>query len=131
MKFEDSQRGSVGVKVTLVFVVLFLVGNAGYNFIPTAYNGASLKQEMQAAILQGMTLPPSAGNQAEATKKRLQSVARSHNIPSDAVIDVKQANNMLQARIVYTKPVPIIPFGIYNYQYQFDYTAVPNSFLTK
>ncbi len=130
-KNQESQMGSAGVKLAAVFVVLFLIGNAGYNFIPTAYSGASFKQEMQAAVLQGNSLPPSAGNPIEVTKKRLLSVAKVNNIPPYALIEVKQVSNLLQARVAYIKPVPILPFGIYDYNYEFDYTANTTGFLTK
>lgn len=124
-----SERGGAGVKLMIVLLILYLIGNAGYQWIPVAYNGESFKQEMHAAVLQGMTLPSTAGNPIEVTKKRLQRSAMANSLPDDTYIEVKQANNMLRARVVYTKHIEILPFGIYNYDYQFDHTATPTGFL--
>lgn len=132
--YYKSQSGSAGVKVLAVLVVLFLIGNAGYNFIPVAYNGANLKQEMQAAVSQGATIPATTGNPIDVTKRRIQTVARASDAPVEAYIEVKSINNQannLQARVVYTKPISILPFGIYDYQYHFDHTVNTNGFLTK
>ena len=129
--YRNSESGSAGVKLLTVLVVLVLIGNAGYNFIPVAYNSANFKQEMQAAVLQGMTLPITAGNPTEVTKKRLQAIAKTNDLPPDAYIEVKQINGLLQARVTYTKSVPLLPFGLYEYKYQFDHTANTNGYLAK
>lgn len=129
--YRKSESGSAGVKILLFLVVLFLIGNAGYNYIPTAYNSENLKQEMHAAVLQGMSVPPSTGTPVDVTKRRLQIFARANDVPPDAYIEVKQVNNLLQARIAYVKSIPVLPFGIYDYQYRFDYTANVNGYLAK
>ena len=128
---RHSERGEAGFKLLMVLVVLVLIGNAGYQWIPVAYAGENFKQEMQAAILQGMLLPPIAGNPVEVTKKRLQRIAAADSIPPEAYIEVKQTKNALTARVVYTKQIPILPFGIYNYNYHFDQTVTPAGYLTK
>ena len=131
MKFENSQRGNAGVKLVLVLVVLFLAGNAGYNYVPVAYNGESLKQEIQAAVSAATTIPPTTGTPVDYAKRRLTSVARANGAPLDTFIEVKQINGLLQARVSYTKQVPLLPFGLYEYKYQFDHTANTNGFLAK
>ena len=131
MKFENSQRGNTGVKLVFVLVVLFLIGNAGYNYVPVAYNGESLKQEIQAAVSAATTIPPTTGTPLDYAKKRLANVTRANGAPLDTFIEVKQINGLLQARVAYTKPVPLLPFGLYEYKYQFDHTANTNGFLAK
>ena len=37
-KNRESERGSAGVKFVLVLAALVLVANAGYNYVPVAYN---------------------------------------------------------------------------------------------
>lgn len=128
---RNSERGGAGVKLLAVAVVLFLIGNAGYQWIPAAYAGENLKQEMQAAVLQGLTLPPSAGNPAEATRKRLEKFAAANSIPPEAFIEVKMMKSSIQAHVSYTKQIPLVPFGIYNYEYQFNHIATPTGFLTQ
>ncbi len=131
MKSEDSQRGSVGVKLVIVLVVLILVGNAGYNYVPVAYNGESMKQEIQATVSQAMIIPPTTGTPIDYAKKRLANVIKSSGGPPDAYIEVKQVGGLLQARVAYSTQVSILPFGIYQYKYQFDHTANTNGYLTK
>lgn len=130
LKNRNSQRGSAGTNLLIIGIVLFLAGNAGYQYIPTAYHGESIKQEMQAAVLQGMALPPSAGDPVKVTKARIERIMRSNEAPADAFIEVKLNSKVMQARVVYTKKVGILPFGIYNYDYNFDFTASPNGFIT-
>jgi hypothetical protein len=127
---RNSERGSAGTTFLIIAVVLGLIGHAGYQFIPVAYGGESLKQDMQTAVIQGVAVP-GRGTPIDSIKQRLQSALRSNDIPPDAIIDVKQVNSVIQARVTYTKSVPILPFGIYSYNYQFDHTATPTGFLTK
>jgi hypothetical protein len=131
MNFENSQRGSAGVKLVIVLVILFLVGNAGYNYVPVAYNGENLKQEIQATVTQAVTIPPSTGTPLDYAKRRLATVVKAGGAPDDAYIEVKQVSGLLQARVAYTKEVSLLPFGIYNYKYQFDHSANTNGYLTK
>ena len=130
VKKRNSERGSAGTTFLIIVVVLGLIGHAGYQFIPVAYGGESLKQDMQTAVIQGLAMPGK-GTPVDVTKLRIQSALRSNDIPQDAVVDVKQINNVVQAHVSYVKSVPILPFGIYTYNYQFDHTATPTGFLAK
>ncbi len=127
---RSSERGGAGVKFLIIAVVLFLIGNAGIQFIPVAYNGESLKQDMQTAVVQGLAMPGRM-SPVDMVRQKIQSSVESNNVPQDAFVEVKQVNKIIQAHVAYTKEVPILPFGIYNYQYEFDYTATPTGFLTK
>jgi hypothetical protein len=129
-KARASERGGAGVKFLLVFVALILIANAGYNYVPIAYAGESFKQEMQTAVVNGLAVPGRI-NPVDMVKMRLQKAANDNNLPPDAVIDVKMASNTLQAHATYTQPVHILPFGVYTYNYQFDYTAIPVGYLLK
>jgi hypothetical protein len=127
---REAERGGAGVKFLLVAVVLFLAGHAGCNYIPVAYQGESYKQEMQTAVLQGTAIPTS-GNPVGVVKQRLQKVAKESELPPDTLIDVKQVNNVIQARVRYTRHVNILPFGIYSKPYLFDQTVSPSGFMLK
>lgn len=127
---RSSEHGGAGVKFLLVMVGLILAANAGYQFIPVAYAGESLKQDMQTAVVQGLALPGKM-SPVDVVKQKIQTAVQSNNAPPDAVVEVKQFQNSIQAHVSYTKEVPLLPFGIYNYRYQFDYTATPSGFLTK
>lgn len=131
MKFDDSQRGSVSFKLLRTLLFFFLFGNALFNYLPVAYNTENLRQEMHAAVLQGMSLPPTMGNPVEVTKKRITNVMKVNNIPSYAYLEVKQVNNVIQARVAFIQPIPVLPFGLYDYNYQFDYTTNTGTYLAK
>ncbi len=127
---RSSERGEAGVKLLLVLLVLFLIANAGYQFIPVAYAGESLKQDMQTAVIQGISIP-NRTSPVDLVKKKIWSSIESNNIPTDAFVEVKAKNNSITAHVYYIQEVPLLPFGIYNYKYQFDHIATPTGFLTK
>lgn len=127
---RKAERGGAGVKFLAVAVVLFLIGHAGCNYIPVAYQGESYKQEMQTAVLQGTALPAT-GNPIGVVKQRLLKIARESDLPPDIFIDVKQVNNVISAHVRYSKNVSMLPFGIYTKQYMFDQTVTPSGFILK
>ncbi len=129
-KNHESEKGSAGVKFLFVLLFIVLVANAGFNYVPVAYSAESLKSDMGTAVLQGLALPGKM-NPADNIKVRIQRAIQANGIPPEAVVDVKQMGNMLTARVTYAKQVNILPFGIYKYNYVFDYTATPTGFLTK
>ena len=131
VKNRKSKKGGAGVKFLAVVVVLFLIGHAAYNYIPAAYESENFKQEMQTAVIQVVAMPTFGATPVDALKHRLHKAAVNNNVPNNALIDVKQVNNTIQARVVYTKPIEILPFGLYTYYYQFDHTATPTGFLFK
>lgn len=124
------QRGGAGIKLVLLLVVLFLIGHGLINFVPVAYNGASFKEEMQTAVVQGTALP-NGNDPLGVIKARLKRIAVNNSLPPNAFMEVKQVNNVVQARVAYSQDVHILPFGLYTYHYQFDHTATPTGFLAK
>lgn len=130
-KNQTTERGSAGVKLMIVLLVLYAVAHAAYNYIPVAYEGENFKQEMQTAVVQGVALPGSNLTAADTVKIKLKKAAVNNSLPSDAVIDVKPVNSVVQAHVRYVKQINMLPFGIYKYNYQFDNTATPTGFLFK
>ena len=130
-KVKHNERGGAGVKLVAILVILFLVGHAGLNYVPVAYSAESFKSEMYTAVVQGLAMPGRGMSPVDAVKERVQRAARSNDIPEDAVMDVKMVNKVVQARVVYTKTVNVLPLGIYTYNYNFDHTATPTGFLLK
>ncbi|HXG83313.1 MAG TPA: hypothetical protein VNI84_04715 [Pyrinomonadaceae bacterium] len=127
---RNSERGGASITFLIILILLFLITNAGYNYIPVAYEGQDFKQELQTAVVQTMALPNNADT-AGMLKLKLRRIALANQIPPDVFIEVKQVNNLYQARAVYLKQVPILPFGLYDYTYYFDHTATPSGFLAK
>ncbi len=125
-----SERGSAGVKFLIIAVVLVLVAHAGYNYVPIAYEGASLRQEMDTAVVKGLAasgqLKP-----IDTVKASIQKAVIDYSVPADAFIEIKPEGQIISAHVMYTKPVNMLPFGIYKYNYAFDYTARPAGYLLK
>ncbi len=124
---NHSERGGAGIKLLLVLLALFLIGHAGYNYIPVAYAGTDLKQEMQAAVLQGMAVVRGEDPVVN-VRKRILSVVSKSGAP-EARVEVKALNQLVQAHVSYTKKVNLLPFGLYQYDYVFDHTATPSGLL--
>ena len=85
---------------------------------------------MQTAVVQGRAVPPGM-TVNDMVKGKLQRAILANNVPADAFVQVKQANNSVQAHVAYTKQVNLLPFGIYKYNYQFNHIATPTGFLLK
>lgn len=128
---RHSERGEGSLKLIVFIAILFLGGWAGYNYIPVAYNAQSLKQEMDTTVTQAMALPVATKNPVGWTSEQLKKTAPDFGVPEDAVIDVKPLKNNggVQAQVKFKKPVSVLPF--YTYQYEFDYTAKTNGFMSK
>jgi hypothetical protein len=129
-KNRESQKGSAGTKFVLVLAVILLAAHAGFNYVPVAYDAESLKTDMSTAVLQGLALPGKI-NPVDNVKARIVKAIQANSIPPGAVIDVKNNAGVLTARVTYSTQVNILPFGLYKYNYNFDYTATPTGFLTK
>ena len=95
-----------------------------------AYAGASFRQEKDTAVVKGLAAPGPL-KPADVVKAHIQRAARDYEVPSDAVVEIKPAGNMIQAHVAYSKEVDMLPFGLYRYNYQFNHTAQPVGYLTK
>ncbi len=127
---RPSERGSAGIKFLLIVMVLAIVGNAGINYVPIAYEGANLRQEMDTAVVKGLATGPRM-NPVDVVKASLQKAMHENNVPDDAFVEVKQTPGAVTAHVMYTKQVSMLPFGIYKYKYDFNYVAIPTGYLLK
>jgi hypothetical protein len=124
------ERGSATVKFMLVLLLLVLAANAGYRYIPVAYQGANLRQEMDTAVVKGLAAS-GAMRPVDIVTAHITRAAADNDVPSDAVIEIKPTGKFIQARVAYQKKVDLLPFGLWKYNYVFDYTAVPQGYLLK
>jgi hypothetical protein len=130
MKNRQNERGSASTKMIITAVVLFLAGHAGYVYVPVAYGGQSLRQDMQTAVLQATALPDKL-NPIETAKGQINKSGLVNGMPAGTPIDVKQNGGTVSAHVKYSKNVALLPFGLGNYTYEFDYTASPAGFVSK
>ena len=127
---QNPEFGGAGAKLLLALMVLILVAHAGYNYVPVAYQGQSFKQEMETAVVQG-TVIPTKSKPADVVKEKLITAMRRNDLPLNSFVEVKESNKIVHARVAYSKTVPILPFGAYDYVYNFDYTVTPSGYLSK
>ena len=127
---RSSERGAAAVKFLLVFIVLVLVGHAGANYVPVAYNGASFRQEMDTAVVKALGASGRI-NPMQLVQASLQKASMDHHLPEDTYIDVKPVDGVIEAHVIYSQKINMLPFGLYRYDYQFDYTARPVGYLLK
>ncbi len=128
--YHRSERGGAGAKLLLVGLILVMIGHAGINYIPVAYDGASLRQDMDAAVVKGLAASGQI-KPMDVVTGSIRRAATDNNVPDDAIIEIKPVGGVIQAHVAYTKKVNILPFGIYKYSYNFDYLARPVGFLLK
>lgn len=127
---RSSEKGSAGVKFMFVFLVLALIANAGINYVPVAYQGASFRQEMDTAVVRGLGASGRI-NPLEAVTASIKKASFDYDIPTDAYVDIKPVNGVVEARVAYNRQVNMLPFGLYKYKYNFDYVAKPTGYLLK
>ncbi len=125
-----SETGSAGIKFLMIFLGLMLVANAAFNYIPVAYNGANFRQEMDTAVVKGLATS-GAMKPLEVVKAHVTRAAAENGIPPEAVIDIKPTKTVITAHVAYSKSVSIVPFGIYDYTYEFNHVAAPTGYLLK
>lgn len=123
------EHGGAGAKLIITLTILILAAHAGINYVPVAYAGESFKQDMQTAVVQGLAAPIRGGKPTDFVKEKIQRAARANDIPADAFIEVKQNGKAIQAHVIYSETINLLPFGMYKYEYVFDHTATPTGFL--
>ena len=128
---RESERGSAAIKVLVVFIILGLAAHAGFNYVPVAYEGASFRQEMDTAVVKALG---SSGRMKplEVVTASMNKAIRDHNIPDDAVVEIKPVQGaVVEAHVAYQRQVNMLPFGMYKYTYAFEHTARPVGYLLK
>lgn len=127
---RHSERGSAGTKFLVILVLIVLLAHAGYNYVPVAYQGASLRQDMDTAVVKGLA---ASGNMkpVDVVKSHVQRAVSEYDIPPDALVEITPQGSYIQAHVAYQKKVNILPFGLYKYSYDFNYTATPTGYLLK
>jgi hypothetical protein len=127
---RSSERGGAGVKFLLIALVLAVFANAGINYIPVAYEAASLRSEMDSAVVKGMA---TSGRMKpmDVVKASVDKALRENNAPQDVLVDIQPNGGVVQAHVTYTKSVSMLPFGLYEYKYNFNYLAAPTGYILK
>jgi hypothetical protein len=118
------ERGEGRVKFLVTVAILAVVAYMGYQYVPVEFKAYQIKDYMQEVVNKAAAM----GKDGEWLKAQLKEAsARDYDVP-DAVITTAQRDGRLEARMQYTRSIPLL---FYTYQYNFDYTAKSTEFITK
>lgn len=127
-----SEQGNATVKFVAILTALFLIGFAGYNYITAWYQFTQIKDSMKESVDKANLSANPNDKNTEKIKKYLISKGTENNMPEDAVIKVERSEKGIMAHVSFSRDIPVLPFNLYNYKYQFDHKAEPfGGFLTK
>ncbi len=109
-------RGGARLNFLIVMVLLITVGFLGYQLVPVYYRASLFQSFMQDTVSNAAMLskPPTW------VEQQLRGSAEDYGVPRDAVIEVTPRAGRMEARVAYTRPIPLV---VTTYQYKFDYTA--------
>ncbi|MEO6393394.1 MAG: hypothetical protein ABIP75_16215 [Pyrinomonadaceae bacterium] len=119
-----SELGGSRITLTIVLVVLALSIFAGYNFIPIAFADSDIKTQLQTIATNAVILPASTtgNNQINWTTTELNHLAQQYEIPTEA-FKAEMSGPAVKCTIKLKRKIPILPFGIYTYEYDFNFSA--------
>ena len=123
MRMKSSERGGARLKLIIVLLVFVAVGYAGYLYVPVAIDAYYFKDVMQNKVDQAAAQ----GNEPSWIIDQLEKSKAEFHVPPEAIITPGKADNRLQVRVQFTRP---IPFPGFTYNYEFDHTAKSTTFLT-
>jgi hypothetical protein len=113
---RQGERGGTRLKFLIVVILLAAVAYSGYQFIPIAYQAYLFKDVMQQKVDKAAAM----GQPADSVVTELKASARQYDVPPNAEIKAGARDGRLEARVRFTRPVPLI---FYTYQYEFDNTV--------
>ncbi len=122
---RNNERGAARLNLVLLIVVVGLLLFAGYHFLPVYYEGVTMKEEMDAAVMRGLTMA-SANTPEQVVRSEINVDLDERGVPRDALVQLTAKDKAVTATVSYSKLVPILPFGLYDYNYVFTYTATPS-----
>jgi hypothetical protein len=123
MRMKSSERGGARLKLIIVLLVFVAVGYAGYLYVPVAIDAYYFKDVMQNKVDQAAAQ----GNEPSWITDQLEKSKAEFHVPPEAIITPGKADNRLQVRVQFIRP---IPFPGFTYNYEFDHTAKSTTFLT-
>lgn len=109
-------RGEARVKFLVTVAVIGVIAYIGYQYVPVAIQAYQFKDYMQSTVDKAAAL----GQRDEWVKGSLKASFKDFSVPPDAVVTSIQRDGRMEARVQFTKPIPM-PF--YIYQYNFDHTV--------
>jgi hypothetical protein len=112
---RHGERGEGRLKFLIVIAILGVIAYSGYQYVPVAIQAYQFKDVMQQTV---NTAAIQSGTTRESLKKLITERAQEYGAPPATQVEVTQQDGRWQARVQYTRHVPL-PF--YTYDYIFDH----------
>jgi hypothetical protein len=121
----NGELGGSKITLTIVLVVLALAIHAGVNLLPVKYNDSDIKQQLQGIATNAVvnTSATTGNNQISWATTELNRLATDYGLPPTA-FKAEMAGQNVKTSVKYKRKVAILPFGLYDYEYDLDYSAV-------
>jgi hypothetical protein len=120
---RTGQSGGARLSFLLIVAVIALVGYAAYQYAPVAYNAFKYKDFMGTTVDRAV-YPP--GQSVDWVESQLRAGAREYVPPEDLIVNVRNVEGQIVARVQWTQPVKMPGFI---YEYKFDHTAKSSGFI--
>lgn len=117
IRIKAGERGSARLKFLVTLLLLALVGYTASQYVPVAIHAYQYKDLMQ------QTVDKATFGQTQSSdwvKAQLKASAADYSVPDDASITAIRRDGRMEARVQFTRPIPLPGFV---YQYTFDHTA--------
>ena len=114
-------RGGARLNLLITVALIGALGYAGYQYVPVAYNASLLKSDMQDLVNNAAVSDKGKGW----VEQQLRAALAEYGAPPDARVSVVSRDKRLEARVVYTRTVPLV---VTDYQYHFDHTVRSSGF---
>lgn len=118
------ERGGARLNFLVVVAIIAVVGYVGYQYVPVVYNASLFKVFMQDTVDKAAIT----SRTSEWVGNELRANAAGYGVPPDAAITVQKNEGRLEARVRWTRPIPLPG---YIYQYDFDHTVKSRTSLTQ
>ncbi len=110
------ERGGARLNFLIVLAIICAAAYAGYQIVPVVYRADAFETFMQDTVNQAAYTEKNAGW----VEQQLRKSFADYDVPPDAVVKCGVNNSRLEARVQYTRAIPLL---VTQYRYQFDRTV--------
>ena len=122
---RHAERGAARFKLIIIIAVVATLTYMAIQYVPVAYQASSYKSEMQTSLDTAVAM----GHSSEWVVSQLRAKAGENGVPANAEITPTVRDGRMEVTVKFTRTVNLLPGFTYNYN--FDYTAKSNQFLSK
>jgi hypothetical protein len=118
-----TEHGGSRFNFLLTIVIIAVVGYAGYQYVPVAYQASQLKVAIQDAVDKAVVTDKNAAWAEDQIRRTLPT----YGAPPDALVTVANREARLEAHVEYTVPIPLL---VTTHEYKFNHTARSANLMT-